>query len=87
MTETQQFPIAIKKVLTLDELVEYTGFKKPTIHLLTSSGRIPFSKPTGRTLFFEREKIDAWLLSNPHKTNAEIQQEATKYTTKNRRKT
>jgi prophage regulatory protein len=71
MTETQQFPIAIKKVLTLDELVEYTGFKKPTIHLLT----------------FEREKIDAWLLSNPHKTNAEIQQEATKYTTKNRRKT
>jgi len=87
MTETQQFPIAIKKVLTLDELVEYTGFKRATIHQLTSTGRIPFSKPNGKSVFFDREKIEEWLLSNPHRTNAEILRESTNYTTKNRRKT
>lgn len=69
-------PFWSKKVLTLDELIEYTGFKRATIHRLTSTNQIPFSKPNGKSLFFDREKIEAWLLCNPHKSNAEIEREA-----------
>jgi hypothetical protein len=33
---------------------------------------IPFSKPTNGSLFFEREKIEQWLLQNPSYTEEEI---------------
>ena len=45
---------------------------------------IPYSKPAGRYLFFDREKIDDWLLSNTSKSKQELKDEARRYTNNNR---
>jgi len=53
-----------KRVLNFSEACEYTGWSRSYMYKLTSAGIIPFSKPNGKTLFFDRQKLDDWLLSN-----------------------
>lgn len=69
----------LKGILNTEELSDYTGFKKSYIYKLVHTNSIPFSKPNGKVLFFERKKIDNWLLKNSHKSNDEIQQEALEF--------
>jgi|SRR5690554_3436300 len=68
-----------KKVLTFDEVVAYTGFKASYLYKLTSSYAIPYSKPGGGKLFFEKDEIDAWLLENKCRTNRQIEKDASSY--------
>lgn len=69
--------ISQKTVLTFQELVEYTGLSQSYLYKLTSKGDIPFFRPFGKLLFFNKEEIDAWLLRNRSKTNEEIEREVT----------
>lgn len=69
----------LKAIFNVEELSDYTGFKKSYIYKLVHFNSIPFSKPNGKVLFFERKKIDEWLLKNSHKSNDEIQQEALEF--------
>lgn len=68
-----------KSILSFKEAVEYTGFSESYLYKLTSARKIPHYKPTGRKLFFKKDEIDAWLLSNPIKTSEQIEQEAATY--------
>lgn len=77
--------IANKTVLTLDEAVEYTGISRSYLYKLTAKGEIPFSKPRGKLLYFSREKLDQWLLSNAHKSSMELKNEALEYTFRRRK--
>jgi len=70
-----------KKVLTVNELAEYTKLSKSFIYKLTQTHRIPFSRPNGKLIFFDREKIDQWLLSNPVNAVQDIEQIAINYIT------
>lgn len=54
-----------KNVLTFEELCEYIGMSKSYVYKLTSSGQIPHYKPLGKHMFFKKDEIDNWLLSNP----------------------
>lgn len=63
---------ATKEVLTFDEALRYTGLKKGCLYKLTSSRVIPHSKPNGKMVYFRREDLDQWLMSNPVATNAEL---------------
>lgn len=74
-----------KTVLTFDEASEYTGLSKSYIYKLTSSQRIPHSKPNGKIIFFNKEKLDNWLLNNEKKTDNEIDNKALSYTQKHKR--
>lgn len=56
--------LAGKNVYTLKEACEYTGFSKSTMYKLVANEAIFFSKPNGKMLFFDRQKLEAWLLSN-----------------------
>ncbi len=60
-----------KKVMTLDELSNYSGYKKSYIYQLTSKNKIPYSRPSGGAIFFDKEDIDNWLLKNKqwHESN------------------
>ena len=69
----------LKEILNVEELSDYTGFKKSYIYKLVHTNSLPFSKPNGKVLFFERKKVDEWLLKNSHKSNDEIQQEAIEF--------
>ena len=70
---------SLKTILNVEELAEYTGFKKSYIYKLVHSNSLPFSKPHGKVLFFEKQKIDEWLLQNASKSINELQQEALEF--------
>lgn len=67
---------ATKAVLSLDEVAEYTGLSKQYLYKLTSKNIIPFSRPNGKKIFFNKAEVDKWLLSNRQSTEEEIQSEA-----------
>lgn len=66
-----------KETLSIDELAEYTGWKKSHIYRMTSQRVIPFYKPMGGNLFFKRSEIDEWLTRNRQATAEEISSKAT----------
>jgi excisionase family DNA binding protein len=60
-------------VLTLDELVNYCGYKKNYIYQLIHKRKIPAHKPPkGKKLFFSKTEIDDWLLTRKLETVEEI---------------
>jgi excisionase family DNA binding protein len=71
------------RVLTLNQACEYLGYKKSYVYKLTSSGILPFSKPNKKSIFFEREKLETWMLSNANSSLAEKQVLAATHVTTN----
>lgn len=69
---------APRKILSLADFCEYTGLSKQTVYKLTSTQGVPHSK-RGRRIFFDREKVDTWILENQVATHSEIQQQAKEY--------
>ena len=65
--------------LTLEEAADYLGFSKSYLYKLTSANKIPHYKPQGKRLYFAKSELDKWLLRNPVKTTAAIEQEANDY--------
>jgi len=76
--------IGHKEVLTFDEACDYTGLSRSYLYKLTSSGKIPHSKPNGKMLFFEKKKLVDWLLQNNRKSKQELEAEALAYTNRNK---
>jgi excisionase family DNA binding protein len=72
-----------KSVLTFDDACMYTGMSKSSLYKLTSAGKIPHSKPTGKLIFFDRKELEDWLLNNPIRTEGELEKEASSYCTQN----
>lgn len=71
-----------KKVLTLDEGCKYLGYSKSYVYKLTSAGILPYSKPNGKNIFFDRELLEQWMLSNPSISLSEREIEANTYLSK-----
>lgn len=65
MDELKVLLVSQKTVLTVDDLATYTGLAKQSIYKLTSKHLLPFSCPQGKVIYFEKAKIDKWLLKNP----------------------
>lgn len=76
--------IGQKSVLSFEDLVEYTGLSRSYLYKLTSRGEIPFYRPNGKQLYFNKEEIDKWLLRNRSKTSEEINNEAVTHITLNK---
>lgn len=71
--------LAQKEVLTLEEVVQYTGMKKSYLYKLTASKEIPHYKPNGKNCFFRRTELEDWLTANPVATAADLNAEAQAY--------
>ena len=69
------------KVLSFEQGCEYLGYKKSYVYKMTSSGILPFSKPNNKKIFFDREKLEAWMLSNASKSHEGRQIDAATYET------
>ena len=76
--------ISNKKVLTFDEVCDYTGLSRSYLYKLTSSGVIPHSKPNGKVIFFDKEKLNNWLLKNARKSADEIKEDALNFVIENK---
>jgi excisionase family DNA binding protein len=77
--------IPIKRVMSLSEIAEFTGVSESQIYKLTAAKKIPFSRPFGRAMYFDRIEIEDWLLSFRIQTEKDTQREANSQILKRRR--
>ena len=68
--------LAAKNVLNIDDVAILTGMSKGYIYQLTHKRIIPFYKPTGKQMYFDRSEIEAWMKRNRYDTNDEIDAQA-----------
>lgn len=71
--------ITQKKVLSTPEAAAYMNCSLSYLYKLTMQGKIPFSRPLGKMMYFNREELEQWLMSNRQSTAAELQDSALKY--------
>lgn len=62
------------ETLSLDDLVDLTGYKKNTLYRLVHDRKIPYRKPLhgGRKLVFLRSEIEEWLKGRKPQSTAEF---------------
>jgi len=51
----------------------------------TSLNTVPFSKPFGKLVYFDRTELEKWMLQNPICTTNEIESQAQKYCMSNKK--
>jgi excisionase family DNA binding protein len=68
-----------KRILTFAEGCEYLGYAKSYVYKMTMQNILPFSKPNGKKIFFDREKLEEWMLGNASKSHTERQIDAATY--------
>ena len=68
-----------KRVLTFEEGCNYLGYAKSYVYKLTSAGILPYSKPNGKSIFFDKEKLENWMLSNAKESLEQRQINAATY--------
>jgi excisionase family DNA binding protein len=76
--------LILKNVLNFNEAAIFIEVSHSHLYKLTSSGKIPFYKPNGKKIYFNRVELEEWLLRNRNETDAEIEQKAADYLIKKR---
>lgn len=71
--------LAAKNVLTIDDTVLLTGLSKSYLYALTSRKEIPYYKPNGKQIYFDRAEVEAWMKQNRVNTRDEAEQSAAAY--------
>jgi len=65
-----------KAVYNVEDLSRITGYSKSFIYKACASRELPHSSPRHGRIFFDREAINLWLLSNPVPTRTELEKQA-----------
>ncbi len=65
-----------KEVLTLEEAALFLGMKKSAIYKMTHKQVIPFYRPGGKMVYFEKSELLAWLRQNRVASQADIEEAA-----------
>lgn len=65
--------LAAKNVLSLDDVSLLTGLSKSHLYKLTCTRQIPFYKPGGKNVYFDRAEVEAWMKQNRVNTEQEAQ--------------
>lgn len=71
------------EVLTFEQACQFLDLSKSHLYKLTSTAQIPHYKPNGKRVYFSKRELEEWLLRNPVKTNAEIDEAASDYIVNN----
>ena len=65
-----------KDVLTLEEAALYMGISKSSLYKLTHQHEIPFYRPNGKLIYFEKAEILEWMRKNRNMTREEVRDAA-----------
>jgi excisionase family DNA binding protein len=65
-----------KEVLNLEEAAMFIGVTRSQLYKLTHNHAIPYFKPSGKLVYFERAELINWLRQNPVKSQSQINMEA-----------
>lgn len=71
--------LSAKNVLSLDDVAAITGLSKSHLYKLTCSHQIPYYKPNGKQIYFDRGEVESWMKQNRVATQAEIEAQAAAY--------
>ena len=71
--------LAAKNVLNIDDVVLLTGYSKQHVYNLTCKNLIPYYKPNGKNMYFDRREVENWMKQNRHDTQEEAEQKAAAY--------
>lgn len=71
--------LAAKNVLDINDVAVLTGFSVPYIYRLTSQHKIPYYKPNGKSIYFDRSELEAWMKQNRVNTTDEAAQIAAQH--------
>lgn len=66
----------MKTTLNFQEACLYTGMSPSQLYKLTKSNKIPYYKPTGKLLFFNKQELDEWLCRYQEKNMEEEKNES-----------
>ena len=78
-TKVENLSSINREVLTFDNAKQYLNVSASYLYKLTSTNKIPYYKPRGKMLYFNKIELDNWLMQNPIKTASQIETEASDY--------
>ena len=61
--ELEQTIFHTKNIFSFDEASKFLNLSKSYLYKLTSGNLIPHYKPQGKMLYFEKEELEAWVMS------------------------
>lgn len=67
---------AAKEVLNLEEAATFLGIAKSTLYKMTHLNQLPYFKPSGKLIFFEKKKLIEWVRGAKSMSVDEIKEEA-----------
>ena len=65
-----------KEILTVEEAAKFMGIARSSLYKMTSDQLIPFYRPNGKMIYFEKSEILAWIRRNRQSSKTEIQEAA-----------
>lgn len=68
-----------KDVLNLEEAAKFMGIARSSLYKMTHEQTIPFYKPNGKMIFFEKTDLLAWVRQNRVASQQEISEEAARH--------
>lgn len=77
--------LAAKNVLTLEDVALLTGLSKSYLYKLTCAKQIPYYRPNGKQIYFDRGEVEAWMKQNRVNTRQEAEQQAAMYVAGNKK--
>ena len=66
-----------KDTLTVEEAAKFMGMARSTLYKMTSENVIPFYRPNGKMIYFEKSVLTDWMHQNRVYSKTEIAEEAT----------
>lgn len=78
--------LAAKNVLCFEDVARLTGMSRSHLYKLTCTHQIPHYKLNGKTLYFDRKEIEAWMKQSRVATEQEIEMRAATYVATGRMK-
>ena len=80
LADIRQFSLlAAKSVLDIKDVVQLTGLSKSYVYKLTCRKEIPYYKPNGKLIYFDRQEVENWMKQNRVASVVEAEQVASKY--------
>ncbi len=62
---------ASKEVLTLEEAALFMGLSKSSLYKMTHKHELPFFRPNGKLIYFEKSELLKWMRQNRTMSEAE----------------
>lgn len=65
-----------KDVLTLEEAALFMGLSRSTLYKMTHNNVIPFYRPNGKLIYFEKSELLAWMRKSRVSSKEEVSDSA-----------